>query len=105
MLTIKLFRELHSHTSYTAGGMNQYSTVKYGTTLRVRFDFLRTTVDYLTLSNSRGYIVLNGKNTVNDILDRILKEAVMAHFKVLSQHLHGRTEQNYKELQNSCSLS
>jgi hypothetical protein len=38
--------------------------------------------------------------TVNNELERMWKEAVMAKFKVLSQHLPGRTEENHKKPQS-----
>jgi hypothetical protein len=40
---------------------------------------------------------------MNDELERMCKEAVMALFKVLSQHLPGRTEKSHEETQDSGS--
>jgi hypothetical protein len=37
---------------------------------------------------------------MNNNLERIWKEAVLAQFKVLSRHLPGSTEENHKEPQS-----
>jgi hypothetical protein len=34
---------------------------------------------------------------MNDTFGRVRKEAVMAYFKVLFQHLKGQTEENYNK--------
>jgi hypothetical protein len=46
------------------------------------------------------YVMLNGKMMVNDELERMRKEVVMAYSEVLSQHLSGRSEGNHENLQS-----
>jgi hypothetical protein len=51
--------------------------------------------------SSTDYILSNERMTVNNELERMWKEAVVAQFKVLSQHLlGGGTEENHKKLQS-----
>jgi len=38
------------------------------------------------------YVMLNGKMMVNDELERMRKEVIMAYFKALCQHFPGGTE-------------
>jgi hypothetical protein len=45
------------------------------------------------------YIVLNGRTTMNNELERMWKEAVMAQFEVLSQYLPADTEETIEEPQ------
>jgi hypothetical protein len=54
----------------------------------------------MTLFNSMGYIASDDRMTMNKELVRIWKEAVLTFgfFKVLFQHLSGRTEKNTKSL-------
>jgi len=44
--------------------------------------------------NYKGYIALNGRMSVNEELERLLQEVVMAYFKVHFQHLHTWTIQS-----------
>jgi hypothetical protein len=65
------------------------------------------------LARARNYLTLQLRSTafccflvfsialyisVNDELEDIWKKAVVTHFKVLSQHLPGGTEQDYKKI-------
>jgi hypothetical protein len=52
-----------------------------------------------------GYVVSNKRMIVNNELERMWKEAVMASFKVLSKHLPGGPEEKHEHLsQDSPSL-
>jgi hypothetical protein len=51
-----------------------------------------------TLFKGTGCIASNGRMTVNDEMGTMGKEAVIANFMALSQHLPGGTEKNHKEL-------
>jgi hypothetical protein len=58
-----------------------------------------------TFLNCTDYVAPNGRMSVNKKLERVLKEAAMAYFKVLSQNLPGGTEKNHKiHSQDSWSL-
>jgi hypothetical protein len=46
------------------------------------------------------YVQLNDSMIVDNQLERIWKEAIDTYFKVLSQHLHGVTEEDYKTPQS-----
>jgi hypothetical protein len=48
------------------------------------------------IENTVGYAVSGGRITANNELIRTRKEAVMACFKVLAQHLFGGTEKDHK---------
>jgi hypothetical protein len=41
---------------------------------------------------------------VNDVLERMWKKAVVTYFKVLSQHLYGKAEENQEETWDFQSL-
>jgi hypothetical protein len=50
-------------------------------------------------------IATNGEWYVNNILERVWKEAVMAQLEVLSWHLPERVDRNQKNPWDSCYLS
>jgi hypothetical protein len=65
--------------------------VKSGVLFEVRNEFLNNTQTSFSFKGIKG-------RQVNDELERLWKEAVMAHCKVLSLHSFGGTEKNHKNL-------
>jgi len=51
----------------------------------------------MMLFNCISYVTSNGSIVANDKLERIWKEANTVCFKVLTQHLPGKNDENYNK--------